>query len=387
MIERLPRHWRNVALLVLALLVLWFCWSIRTVINPLLLGYLFAYILHPAVRKLEGRGFSRRTAVLLIFLAGFLAAGVITFGIGIQTKNLVRDVVTDEGVREKISTQFEELRARLDQRFPELIPEKDEMPDMKGIFEWVRDYFDSHREAAQQAGAATVVGAKSVFELAGDLFHVLLGIGGLFLLVPLYTYYMLFELGRVHAWVQKYIPRMERERMTRVASQIGDVLSSFFRGRLVVCLLKGVVVAIGLFAVGVPYAFLFGMLGGFLSIIPFVGPMIAFAGAFLVGVIDHGVVGSAWRTGVVFGVAEILEGYVFIPRIMGESLGLHEVVVLFALIAGGASLGMFGVLISLPMAATIAILFREFVVPALTAWVEEERSPPAAPPNPPAPRL
>jgi predicted PurR-regulated permease PerM len=381
MIERLPRHWRNVALLVLALLVLWFCWSIRTVINPLLLGYLFAYILHPAVRRLEQRGFSRRNAVLLIFLAGFLVAGTITVGIGLQTKNLVRDVVTDEGVRQQISTQFEELRARLDRQFPDLIPDAREMPDLAGAIEWVRNYMGRHEDAAQRAGAVTVVGAKGIFELFGDLFRTLIGIGGLFLLVPLYTYYMLFELGRVNAWVQKYIPRMERERMTRVASQIGAVLSSFFRGRLVVCLLKGIVIAIGLFIADVPYAFLFGMVGGFLSIIPFVGPMIAFAGAFMVGVIDHGVVNSAVRTGIVFGLAEILEGYVFIPKIMGDSLGLHEVVVLFALIAGGASLGMFGILISLPLAATIAILFREFVVPALTAWVEEER-PPAPPPTP-----
>mgnify|MGYP001385525599 CR=1 FL=1 len=106
----------------------------------------------------------------------------------------------------------------------------------------------------------------------------------------------------------------------------------------------------------------------------------AFLGAFLVGVIDDGVVGSLVRTGAVFGVAEVLEGYVFIPKIMGDSLGLHEVVVLFALIAGGASLGMFGILISLPLAATIAILFREFVVPALSAWVEEEGAP--RPPSP-----
>jgi len=377
MIERLPRHWRNGALLLLAVLVLWFCWSIRSVINPLLLGYLFAYILHPAVRKLEERGFSRRASVLLIFFGGFLLAGVILFGIGIQTKNLVRDVVTDEGVRQKIAAQFEDLRQRLDQRFPDLIPDKEEMPNLQGAVEWIRNYMGEHEDAAQTAGAVTVVSAKGVFGLIGDLLKTLIGIGGLFLLVPLYTYYMLFELGRLHAWIRKYIPRMERERMTRVATLIGAVLSAFFRGRLVVCLFKGIVIATGLFLAGVPYAFLFGMLGGFLSIVPFVGPMIAFVGAFLVGVIDHGVVGSAWRTGVVFGTAEILEGYVFIPKVMGDSLGLNEVVVLFALIAGGASLGMFGILISLPLAATIAILFREFVVPALTAWVEEERPPPA----------
>lgn len=381
MIERLPRAWRNAALLVLAALVLWFCWSIRTVINPLILGYLCAYILHPAVQKLEDRGFTRRSSVLLIFLGGFVLAAGIGFGIFIQTKKLVQEVVTNEDVREKISTQFEEVRAGLDQRFPGLIPSRDEMPDLAQAMAWLREYFASHQETAQRAGEATAAAAGGAFGLISDVLGMLVAIGGLFVLVPLYTYYMLFEIGRVNAWVKKYIPRIERERMTRVATQIGAVLSNFFRGRLVVCLLKGGVIAIGLFAAGVPYAFLFGMLGGFLSIIPFVGPFVAFLGAFLVGVIDHGVISSLVRTGAVFGLAEVLEGYVFIPKIMGDSLGLHEVVVLFALIAGGAALGMFGILISLPLTATIVILFREFVVPALTAWVEEDRTVP--PPLPP----
>jgi predicted PurR-regulated permease PerM len=385
MIERLPRLWRNAALLLLAALVLWFCWTIRAVINPLLIGYLCAYILHPAVQKLEDRGFSRRSAVLLIFLGGFLLAAGIGFGLFIQSKKLVQEVVTNEAVREKISTQFEEVRAGLDERFPGLIPSREEIPDLGEAMVWLREFVVSHQDTAQRAKEVTVVAAGGAFDLIGDVLGTLVAIGGLFLLVPLYTYYMLFEIGRVNAWFKKYIPRMERERVTRVASQIGAVLSNFFRGRLVVCLLKGGIIALGLFATGVPYAFLFGMLGGFLSLIPFVGPFIAFLGAFLVGVIDHGVVGSLVRSGAVFGVAEVLEGYVFIPKIMGDSLGLHEVVVLFALIAGGAALGMFGILISLPLTATIVILFRELVVPALTAWVEEDRSLPPSPPSLPFP--
>ena len=77
------------------------------------------------------------------------------------------------------------------------------------------------------------------------------------------------------------------------------------------------------------------------------------------------------RTGIVFGVAEVIEGYVLIPYVLGDSLGLHPVVVLFAILAGAASLGMFGVLISLPMAAVVVILFKEFVTPALQAVAEE----------------
>ena len=377
MIETWPRWRRNLALAVIAGLVLWFCWSIRSVLNPLLLGYLLAYILHPAVRRLEAWGFSRKSAVLTIFLTGFLLMAGVTIGLFVQSRNLVRNVVTNPEVRAQISQRFEFVRTKLEEHLGEDVSALWDTPGE--AFERLRKFVEENREAAQRAGEVTAVAAGGVLGVLGAFLGAVFAIGGLFLLVPLYTYYLLFELGRVHAWFQGYIPRGERERMTRVAAQIGEVLSSFFRGRLVVCLLKGVVITAGLFVAGVDYALLFGMLGGFLSIIPVVGPMFAFAGAFVIGVLEHGVLGSLVRTGVVFGAAELLEGYVFIPKIMGDSLGLHEVVVLFALLAGGASLGMFGVLIALPVAAVLVILFREFVVPPLRAWVEEDRAPPPAP--------
>jgi predicted PurR-regulated permease PerM len=385
MIERLSRAWRNAALVALAALVLWFCWSIRAVINPLLLGYLLAYILHPAVQKLEDRGLSRRSSVVVIFVGGFLLMTGILVGVVLQTRNLVHDVVTDQEVRAEIGSRFDAFWASLEQRFgQDVVPSRDSLPDLGAAIDWMRAFVAEHREAAQTAGGAAVEAAGGVLGVIGDLLGTLIAIGGLFVLVPLYTYYLLFELGRVNGWFRRYIPRGERERMTRVATQIGEVLASFFRGRLLVCLLKGGVIFVGLLVLGIPYAFLFGMLGGFLSIIPIVGPLIGFVGALSIGILDHGVLGSFLRAGAVFGVAEILEGYVFIPKIMGDSLGLHEVVVLFALLAGGAALGMFGVLIALPVAAVLVILFREFVVPALTAWVEEEpvRPPPSGPPTP-----
>ena len=379
MIERLPRAWRNAALFVLGILVLWFCWSIRSVINPLLLGYLCAYILHPMVAKLEERGLSRRSAVLTIFLSGFLLMSAILGGLVLQTRALVQDVVANEAMHERIGLRFDSFRDELDERFGEYvsIPSRETLPNPREAIDWLKQFLEEHRDAAETAGGVAVEAAGGVFGFLGQLFGAVVAIGGLFVLVPLYAYYLLFEIGRVNAWFQGYIPKRERERVTRVAAQIGEVLSSFFRGRLLVCLLKAGVIFLGLLVAGVPYAFLFGMLGGFLSIVPFVGPMIAFAFALLVGVIDHGVLGALLRTGLVFGVAELLEGYVFIPKIMGDSLGLHEVVVLFALIAGGAAMGMFGVLIALPVTAVLVILFREFIVPALQDWVEEEPSTPS----------
>ena len=81
------------------------------------------------------------------------------------------------------------------------------------------------------------------------------------------------------------------------------------------------------------------------------------------------------KTGLIFGVAEILEGYVFMPRILGDSLGLHPVAILASVFVGGAALGMFGFLIAVPLTAALLIFIRELVLPALADWADEVPGP------------
>jgi predicted PurR-regulated permease PerM len=214
---------------------------------------------------------------------------------------------------------------------------------------------------------------RGVGVLAG-FFGRLVELAGLFLLLPLYTYYFLFVQRDLNGFVLRHLPKRDRARIAGVAGQIGEVIASFFRGRLGVCLMKGLFLSLGLFVAGVDYALLFGLLAGFLSMIPLVGPFLGFVLAFVVGILDHGVVSALIRTGIVFGLGELLEGYVLVPKILGDSLGLHPLVVFVSLLAGGAALGMLGVLIALPLTASLVILVREFVLPAVRAFADEEPS-------------
>jgi len=399
MLERLPRGRRNLALSLLGLLGLWFAWRLRSVVNPLLLGYLFAFILHPLVQRIGSRGISRRNAVNLVFVLGGLLLFVLTLGLVVQTHVLVSDVASGEEVGRRIRTQIERaetfLRDTLDFEVdlgmadPARIlseegldaggagqagrPAGDGIQALPPVFQHVRDYLREHEGTAQAAGRMGLQAVLLLWILVTGFVGWLVGVGGLLVLVPIYTYYLLFELERLHAFVKRYLPARDRERIAHIGAQMGAMLSSFFRGRLVVCLVKGVLITAGLFAVGVPYAFLLGMGSGFLSLIPFVGPMVGFVAAFAAGLTRfEGLLEVLVRTGIVFGVAELIEGYVLLPRILGDSLGLHPVVVLFSLLAGGAALGLFGVLIALPLTAAIVILVRELVLPALRKFADEE---------------
>jgi predicted PurR-regulated permease PerM len=236
------------------------------------------------------------------------------------------------------------------------------------VREYAEEFLEEHGGQAGRTGL-TLAG-RSLGFLARFLGGVVSTLG-LFLLVPLYTYYFLFVVQDLHAGVQRYFPRRERARLTRIFERIGIVISSFFRGRLSVALAKGVFLALGLTVLDMPYGFLFGMLSGALSIIPFVGAFLGFVLALAVGILDHGVIGSAWRSALVFGLGEVVEGYLLVPKILGDQLGLHPLLVFFALLAGGAALGMLGLLIALPLTATLVILFQELVAPALRQFADE----------------
>lgn len=371
MLERLPRTKRNVILVLLGAFALWFLWTIRAVVNPLLLGYLLAFILHPAVQRVRSFGLSHRAAVSTIFALGFLAIGGTGFGVFWQTRHLVRGIAADPELRSRLEQRVSEARATVsDWLGPEFAPDL----DVGSLVESARELVQES-EGVPAAGKASLAAAGQALGIVGGWLGSIVGLIGVLILIPIYTYFLLFELERLHAAGRRFLPVRDRERLSHVATQIGGVISNFFRGRLGVCVLKGAFLTLGLWLAGVPYALLFGAASGLLSLIPFAGPFLGFLGALLVGTLEHGFVSGLLRTGIVFGLGELLEGYVLIPKILGDSLGLHPVVVLFVILAGGAALGMLGVLIALPVAASLLIVFRELIMPGLQKSLDEADAP------------
>ncbi|MCP5023905.1 MAG: AI-2E family transporter [bacterium] len=420
---------RNVGLGIVGALCAWFAWNVRTVLNPLLLAYLLAYMVHPIVLKLEKRKWTRMRAVNTIYLLCMALGLVVSILFWSQGANLLQRVVANA------RNQDSGLFTTLDQRFGELVkdhrdsgwvawlldeesesdtgtdpveggdPGPDSDPDpTKGAGNEAQEEavggepLGGHEVAAvntddtlhllpalQRVWNEVVLGAdSSVAEsaakrgvrVATNLFGSMMGLISMLVLLPIYTWFLLFDLEKIHGFVREYIPKRERKRFAEVGGKIGEVLSSFFRGQLVVCFLKGLSISIGLYIAGVPYALFLGLTAGFAALIPFFGASMAAVFTFLVGLLGSGdqaveLVPHLIRIVAVFGIAELLEGYVFVPRIIGESLGLNPLVVLVSVFAGGAALGMFGFLIALPLTATLVILAKEFVLPALRDWANE----------------
>lgn len=390
MIDRLSPLARNIALAVLVVLSGWFLWSVRAVLNPLILGYLLAFVLHPLVLKLEKRGWRRQRAVNFIFFSAAVLFSLLALTVWWQGRGLATELVSEEGLGSKVRVRLEqalhEHREEIDWivRFLPSQPESETAApgteqDLTAdrLLQMVREWWASWLtdEQQQQAASLGLRAAGSAYQIVQNVFGSVFALLGLLILLPIYTYFLLFELERIHRFVQRYMPNRDRERLTRIGGQIGEVLANFFRGRLLVCLAKGVFLTIGLWIAGVEYALLIGMGTGFLTLIPFVGSVVGFALALAVSMIEHSVVSSLVRVGIVFMAGEALENYVLLPKILGNSLGLHPIVVLFSLMAGAASMGMFGLLIALPLTATIVILAREFVLPVLAQLADQDGRP------------
>ncbi len=406
MLERLDKGKRNIGLAAVALLLLWGAWTVRSVLNPLILGYLFAYILRPSVKGLENRGLGRRGAVNVIFTAFAAVMTVTVLGVAFQAQQATERLMAAsrsghdpfavaearidevlEGASEWLHGMFGEDEARHQGGAPprlvaDLPPELEplavgeaprsseigaEGPTLRKL---LRSWSAEFTAKVGDGGSSALV--VWLLALLSSLFGGALSIFAFLTLLPVYTYFLLFELERIHGFVHDHLPKRERERISRVAMAIGSVLANFFRGRLLICFLKGAVITVGLMIAGVPHPFLLGMLSGFMALIPFAGPFLSFLLAYFVGLQRMEPLEAALWIAPVYVFAEAFEGYLLIPKILGDSLGLHPVVILLAVFVGGSALGLFGFLIAVPLAATLIILFREFVMPALEEFAEED---------------
>ena len=391
MLDRLAPHKRNWVLAALAALLLWFAWSVRSAVNPLLVGLMVAYILNPLVLRLERRGWSRKLAVNVIFGGAAIGGALLSLALSWQARALWNDVVIErqsfERIRDelgelvsKATTKLEDLGVEITPSAPEGVQapegadERAPAQEARALLDELYDKVSQWLSEGENRSELTDAGVRAFGGVWGALSKLfgsfLVGLTFLFL-VPLYTWFLLFELERISSFVGGLIPRAYRDQWVRIGAAMQEMLGGFFRGRVLVAALKGAAVWLTLLAIGVPYSLLLGLLGGVLSFLPVIGPGIGHACVFAVALMSFDPFGALWRTGLVFAVAEALEGYVLTPKILGDSLGLHTVVVFAALTIFGTALGMFGMLIALPLAAAIVILTRELVLPSLRELAEE----------------
>lgn len=319
----------------LLLLGLGALYMVRELVVLLLLSCVLAASLYPPVAWLKKRHFSRRISILLFYLLFLLIA--VGFGFGLST------LLISQGKQ-----FFAHLPLYLDSagRFLRQIPFISTDEELLALLSRNLETLASHL-------------AKFVFSSLDYLLVVFNGVLGL-MTVLVFTYFLLSDTEYFEGVVLKLVPPPSRSRVRELLQAVALKVGFYIRGQLMVMALMGILTSVGLAIIGVPYALVLGSLVFVLDIIPIVGPIAASAFGVLIALGQDPVL-AVWAALVYF-IAQQTESYVFSPMILGRTLGLHPFWILFSLILGGALLGIPGVFLAVPTAATVRLLVDELYV-------------------------
>jgi predicted PurR-regulated permease PerM len=342
MISSRTIFWLCTAAVTIGLVILF-----QNVLLPFVLGATIAYLLNPAVTKITAKGFNRTAAVLMI-LGTFMTAIIIFLAVTIPV--LVREagdfIDAAPGYADKIwnnlSPYLSSLRGRLG------FESTAEMTDQIQVA--VKDNIGKtlgvSKNIVGTVAAGLAIGGQAIMGFIGTVF-----------LIPIVAFFMMREWPKIVAWVYSLVPRHHIDTVKSLMNQIDVKIAGFIRGQLTVCFVLGLFYALGLSIAGLNYGFLIGLGTGFLCIIPFAGAAIGLVAALSVAALQSG--GDLAYIGIVagiFAVGQFLEGNFVSPKLIGDSVGLHPLWIIFALLAGGSLLGLLGMFLAIPVAAIISVL-------------------------------
>jgi len=339
----------------LSLVLLGLAYYLRSVFLPFLVALLMAYVLNPLLLFLEKRKVPRMASIAGIY-AILLAATVVVVLWGVpaafsQASDFVK--VTFLGDHPKVLHLLAKVEPSLERAIG---PEKS-----ADVMKAVRDRIADFKQQLPELSGRILRDALSA--MTGGI----AGILSVFSFLALIPVYLFFLLKNLHPWWESFthwIPRAYRTQTLSTMGRIHRANMSFFRGQITICLVEGILIFLGLQLIGVPYPLLFGLLYAVLSIVPYLGVTLIFASVELFVLADTGRFGTMfWLSAGLFALIQALEAAVLQPLILGKKTGLHPVIIILALLGSGQLLGLFGMLVAIPLASTLKILFDDYVRP------------------------
>lgn len=327
-------------LIIAAILILMIA-TLREVLLPFIMGLAVAYFLDPVVDFLEDRGLSRLWATITItFCFGIIITILLFVLIPIILHELSNLATNMPEHIQKLKTFVLEMRREW---FGALNPADKARLDALSA------------DIAKQTAAWGAKTATSLLSGGVAFFNFL----SLTVVTPVVAFYLLKDWDRIIELVNGSLPRDHAETIRRLAREMDVVMAGFVRGQVTVLLLLGTFYVIALSFIGLKYGVVVGVISGLISFIPFVGAVIGFI---LGGVMAISQFWPDWLPIVsvlaVFVIGQTVEGNLLSPKIVGDSVNLHPVWLIFSLFVFGYLLGFLGLLIAVPVAAAIGVLVR-----------------------------
>jgi predicted PurR-regulated permease PerM len=329
-----------------------FLYLFSGILLPFVAALILGYLLDPVADRLEKAGLGRLGAALTI-LAAFTVTFILLLILFVPV--LVHQLASFLEGFPALVTRLQALAAEQGGALGERLA--------GGVFQKLG--LDPHvgaNDIKDSLGNLVGQGAKYLLTFLQSLWsggQALIGIFSLLVVTPVVAFYILLDWDKMLASVDSYIPVNSRATVHEIAYEIDLAIAGFLRGQSLVCLFLGLWYGIGLSLVGLNFGFLIGITSGLLSFIPYVGSLTALVLSAIIAIVQGW---PSWWLFItcmaVVGTGQFLEGNVLTPRLVGASVGLHPVWLMFALFAFGALFGFTGLILAVPVSAAIGVLVR-----------------------------
>lgn len=317
------------------------------ILLPMLLTGLLYYLLNPMVDFLEKYKVSRTVAIAILFV---VIAFLLVWGLAVAIPSIQKQVLS---FARNLPTYIQEIEFQVtallqDERFEQFRPTALE------ILENVNSHIISF---AQKLSSSAVDWAKNLISATSQVVVAVL-------IMPFILFYLLRDGQYLKAHITKYLPIKWRTSIGDVLTDVNSQLSNYVRGQVTVAAIVALMFSIMFSVIGLSYPITLGIVAGFLNLIPYLGSFLAMIPALILGAIAGPFM--LIKVLIVFAVEQTIEGRFVTPLIIGSSLNIHPITILFVLLTSGQMFGVVGVLLGIPIYASIKVVLK-----AIFEWYKE----------------
>jgi predicted PurR-regulated permease PerM len=315
-------------------------WLLSEILLPFVAGLAIAYLLTPVTDRIERLGVNRLLAALLIITVVVLAFVYLIL--------LVAPILGGQ-----LSSFIDNIPGYVT-RLQTLLSDPSRP--------WLQKLLGAGFSADKSIGDLVTQGVGWLTAFLKSLWsggRALISLFSLVVVTPVVAFYLIYDWHRMIRTVDGWVPVQQRETVRSLAREIDAAIAGFVRGQTAVCLILGSFYAVALTLSGLNFGLLIGLISGIITFVPYVGSMTGLVLSLGVAVAQFWPnYGSILTVLAIFLVGQFLEGNLLSPKLVGESVGLHPVWVIFALLGFGYLFGFVGLLVAVPLAATIGVLAR-----------------------------
>lgn len=312
---------------------------VEIILLPMLLTGLLYYLLNPIVDWLEKRKVSRTIGISIVFV---LIGLLLVWGLAVAIPNIQEQVVS---FVQNLPANIQKLELQLtsllqDKRFEQFRPT---------ALQAINQVNDQIISFAQRFSSSAVNWASHLISTASQIIVAVL-------IMPFILFYLLRDGKGLNAYITQYLPTKWRVPIGTVLSDVNSQLSNYVRGQVTVAMIVALMFSIMFSIIGLSYPVTLGILAGFLNLIPYLGSFLAMIPAVILGLIAGPFM--LVKVLIVFMIEQTIEGRFVTPLIIGSSLNIHPITILFVLLTSGQMFGVLGVLLGIPIYASIKVLVK-----------------------------